>query len=400
MIQPEGSLLASPFGRGMVNVRFIMRSAEEQRQFLAQAVLHVRSGRAASRRELADLMKLSPSTAGQYVDQLLEAGLLEETGLEQGAIGRPKRLLNVAPDAGWFAGVEFNAERVQAVRIDFAGRVTGSHVEYLGADVSAEHVLKTIASVIRGLSGRTGAPLLGVGVGCPGVVDPSTGVAVYYAYIPEWNQVPVAERLQKRFEVPVTVDNNLRAIALAERWFGGGKDASDYVILGPRRGFGVAVVHAGKVVRGATDAAGEIGRWPWPVADGTAKQEMQDALNASVVYRRLAGLTNRGRLPLDLRAALENFADSTGEAWDSVIGDYARVIGCLHLLLDAEVYFLHGPLTGLGNRFCEEVAARTVEICPALTDNPPQIVASVLGDNAGALGAASQAMEAWMPDAA
>lgn len=374
-----------------------MRSPEEQRQFLAQAVLHVRSGRAASRRELADMLKLSPSTAGQYVDQLLDSGLLLESGLEQGAIGRPKRLLSVSPDAGWFAGVEFNAERVQSVRVDFAGNVTGSHVEYLGAEVNAEHVLKTIASVIKGLSGRTGTALQGVGVGCPGVVDPTSGTGQFYAYIPEWEKVPVVERLQKRFEAPVTVDNNLRAIALAERWFGGGRNASNYVILGPRRGFGVAVVHEGRVMRGSTDAAGEIGRWPWPVADGSATQEMQDALNASVVYRRLAGLTNRGRLPLDLRAALLNHADATGEAWDGVIADYARVIGCLHLLLDSEAYFLHGPLTGLGTRFCEEVKARAVEICPAMKDHPPNIVASALGDNAGALGAASQAMEAWAP---
>ena len=158
------------------------------------------------------------------------------------------------------------------------------------------------------------------------------------------------------------------------------------------------MVHEGRVVRGAKDAAGEIGRWPWPVADGTATQEMQDALNASVVYRRLAGLTNRGRLPLDLRAALVSFADSEGDAWDGVIGDYARVIGCLHLLLDSEIYFLHGPLTGLGDRFCEAVSARSAAICPGLKESPPRIVASVLGDNAGALGAASQAMEAWTPD--
>jgi hypothetical protein len=124
---------------------------------------------------------------------------------------------------------------------------------------------------------------------------------------------------------------------------------------------------------------------------------MQDLLNASVVYRRLAGLTNRGRLPLDLRAALVAYADASGEAWDSVIADYARVVGCLHLLLDAEAYFLHGPLTGLGNRFCTDVAARAIQICPALAGSPLNLVASALGDDAGALGAASQAMEAWQP---
>ena len=92
-----------------------MRSEAEQRRSLAEAILHIRSQRATSRRTLADVMALSPTTTGFYVDQLINRGYLHETGLEQARMGRPKRSLGTKAGAGWFAGVEFNAERIQAV---------------------------------------------------------------------------------------------------------------------------------------------------------------------------------------------------------------------------------------------------------------------------------------------
>ena len=76
-----------------------MRNPEDQRHLIAQAVLHVRSQRATSRRELADLMRLSPTTAGQYVDHLIGCGHLNENGLKHGPMGRPKRSLTTNPDA-------------------------------------------------------------------------------------------------------------------------------------------------------------------------------------------------------------------------------------------------------------------------------------------------------------
>lgn len=366
-----------------------------QRDLLGAAVLHVRSGRAISRSSLAGALGLAPSTAGLYVDQLIADGYVDESGLEHGPVGRPKRRLAPQPGAGWFAGIEFNAERVQAVRVDFAGQCTASQVKWLPDDTDTSGVLQAIKSLIALLGRDAKGPLLAIGAGAPGVVDPRSGISAHYSFISDWREVPLAAKLHDRFDVTVTVENNLRAIALAERWFGGGRDLNDYVILGPRSGFGIAIVHGGRVIGGAHHGAGEIGRWTWPAA-GTAG-EMQDALSASAVWRRLAGVTPRARLPEDLRAALAKFASATGTVWDEVIADYARVIGCLQLLLDTERFFLHGPLTALGPRFCAAIVQQVRATTPGLRDAPLEIVPSLLGDDAGALGAASLAMEAWAP---
>lgn len=372
-----------------------MRSPEELRENLSQAILYVRSGLATSRRALADVLKLSPSTTGDYVDQLIASGHLVESGLEQGRMGRPKRVLRTVPGAGWFAGIEFNAERVQAVRVDFSGVQGRTLSRVLSDDADRDSVMAEITRMIQDLKPGAEGPLLAIGVGAPGLVDPVAGLATHYSFLPDWKNVPVCDQLQWQFDVPVILENNLRVIALAERWFGGGRELDDYVILGPRSGFGIAMMKAGRLVEGKHHAAGEIGRWVWPLTGSGA--EMHDMLSAPAVWRRLAGATARARPPADLRAALTALADSDGAARSSVVEDYARVIGLLHLLLDSTAYFLHGPLTALGNRFCSDISERAVALMPALRDMPPNMVDSTLGDDAGALGAASHAMEAWQP---
>ncbi|MDP1587756.1 MAG: ROK family protein [Prosthecobacter sp.] len=372
-----------------------MRSPEELRHNLSRVILHVRSGHATSRRVLSGALGLSPSTTGYYVDQLIASGHLAESGLVQGRMGRPKRMLRTLPGVGWFAGIEFNAERAQAVRVDFSGAQTRKLTHRLPENADTASVLQEIAALITELhEGRKGA-LLGIGIGAPGLIDPAAGVGVHYAFLPGWRNVPVRAELAKHFEVPIILKNNLRVIALAERWFGGGRELDDYVILGPRRGFGIAVVKHGRLIDGPHHATGEIGRWVWPLNGEVG--EMQQALCSAAVWRRLAGVTSTAPLPGDLRTAMQSLAQVDGEAWQSVVNDYARVMGLLHLLLDARAYFLHGPLTALGPRFGADIALQAVKLMPALKDMPPNIVVSSLGDDAGALGAASHAMEAWQP---
>ncbi len=367
------------------------------RQLAALTVLHVRSGRGTSRKALADLMDLSPSTSGLYVDQLIAAKYLQESGLERGRMGRPKRRLETRPQAGWFAGVEFNAERAQAVRLDFSGNITGTAELRLAPDLHKQAVVGEIRKAVAHLGGQDqgGAPLLGIGIGVPGVVDSAAGVARHYDFIRDWSDVPLARLLRERFKTPVILENNLRCIALAERWFGGGRDMRDYVILGPRSGFGVAVVHGGQILSGAGHAAGEVGNWPWPLPSGPG--QMHDALSSPAVWRRLTGAPPAAREPANLREALAVFAGKNTPELAAVRDDFARATGCLHLLLDSEAYFLHGPLCALGQPFWDEVSARAAGLMPRLAARPPRIRCSTLHDDAGALGAASLAMEHWTP---
>lgn len=369
-----------------------------QQEVLQAAVLHVRSGRATSRTTLARELGISPSTVGQYVDRLIAERLLDESGINQGPMGRPQRILKTCAEAGWFAGVEFNAQRVQAVGVDFSGRVIAVVARTLPAEVDAEMVIQAILASVLKLAESMRGPLFSVGLGVPGLVDPQAGVGILFTFIPDWKQIPVVERITKKLGVPVILQGSLRVIALAERWFGLGHDLNNYVILGPRSGFGIAMVLEGRLVEGAHHAAGEVGRWPWPLGGGKGStQELHHALSAPATWRRLAGMAPRAALPEDLRTALAGLAQTEGPHWDAVCEDYARVVGCVQLLTDTELFILHGPLTELGARFCESVTAAVSGLFPSLAAVPPKLVPSCLGEDAGALGAASLAMESWSP---
>lgn len=369
-----------------------------QQETLGAAILQVRSGRATSRTTLAKALGISPSTIGLYVDQLIAEKFLNESGLNQGPMGRPRRVLTTRPEAGWFAGVEFNAERVQAVGVDFSGQKTTAVAHPLSAEVSAEQVLQAIFSTVATLAKSMEGALLAVGLGVPGLVDAQAGVGLYYAFIPDWKQIPVVAKITEKLKVPVILENNLRAIALAERWFGIGHELNDYIILGPRSGFGIAMMHGGKLIEGANHAAGEVGRWPWPLGGAKGKsQELHHALSAPATWRRLAGVGPKAKLPQDLRSALAELAELQGDVWDEVCTDFARVIGCIQLITDTGVFILHGPLTALGARFSDDIVRAAQQLMHALSEVPFKVMPSSLGDDAGALGAASLAMEAWVP---
>lgn len=373
-----------------------MRNPDDIRQSLAETVLLIRGGRAASRRDVAARLGISPTTAGFYADELIRRGFLGETGLEQGAAGRPKRRLETVPGAGWFAGIEFNAERLRAVSVDFSGSHRSGTKFSIPEGTGVAGLLDLAAEAVTSLEMKAEGPLLGIGFGCPGIVDPVRGHAVTYAFLPGWEDVPVAGLLSPRFGVPVILENNLRTIALAERWFGGAQDLKDYVVLGPRSGFGIAVVQEGKLTQGVRHAAGEIGYWPWPSEAGNTR--LHDRLSSPAIWRRLAGKGARARPPADLHEALAGFAGVAGTARDEIVADWARVVAMLHWLLDPSVFFLHGPLTALGIGFCDQINEASAALAPPSWKSAPVLRPSVLDDEAGALGAASLAMERWQPD--
>lgn len=373
-----------------------MRSLEEIRQNLAVTVLRVRGGSATSRKGLADVMHLSPTTAGDYVDQLIEAGYLEESGLDHGSPGRPSRRLRPLPAAGWFAGIEFNAERLRTVAVDFSGQRAAGTFEPLPASTDSAQVMDLVLRQLEALRQQMSQPLLGIGFGSPGLVEPAHGVALQYAFMPGWRDVPVCRMLRDHTTVPVLLENNIRAIALAERWFGDARTLEDYVILGPRSGFGVAMVSRGRLMGGAHQAAGEVGCWVWKNRSGGTSR-VHDHLTAPAVWRRLAKASAGSRLPANLHNALAKLGESQGEAWEELIQDFAQVLANLQLLLDTEVAFLHGPLTALGDRFCEAVSHEMISQAPLLQGRNFSLRLSRLDDEAGALGAACLAMENWLP---
>ncbi|MFC7040482.1 ROK family protein [Nonomuraea rubra] len=211
-----------------------------------------------SRSEIARELDLSPATVTQLTKELIGHGMLEELDLKPSRGGRPAQRLGLVGSAGRALGVKVTADHLVLVDVRLDGEVLGSweRPHDPAAPDALEQLADAVESVVREISGVP--PLLGVGVGVPGSVD-DQAVGTVNAPTLGWQAMPVGERLRRRLNLPVLVENDVNALAAAERLYGRGRTHSDFLVLTIGRGVGAAIVAGGRVYRGARGGAGEFG---------------------------------------------------------------------------------------------------------------------------------------------
>ncbi len=376
----------------------------------------VRARGRVARGELAGELGLVPSTIGVYVERLVRDGFLIETIASDRGLGRPPVLLELNPRRGRFIGVDFNAQEFMGISIDFSQNPIRRVQRDLTELPDRQAVIDSFISLIGDLLGDSPDDVLAIGVGFPGHVDPQQGVALDCRSVEEWHHVPLVSLLQEQFHIPVSIENNLRSMALAEYWFGAGRDVSRLACLGVRNSIGLGLVFDGKLYRGATNVAGDIGDWFCPTItvesnhDGppTFGQDIRtvdsmasvNALLSAVTTHLEAGadsLLQSAPRPLRLSDVLHAVRQQ-----DPLAVDWLRKIAIQHawilhhqsLVIDPDVIVVAGPLIEVPE-YLECLWATSEEIAgPALRN---RIQGSTLGPYAGALGAAAIAVHNWTP---
>ncbi|HEY3438270.1 MAG TPA: ROK family transcriptional regulator [Actinotalea sp.] len=209
-----------------------------------------------SRIELAGMLGLSPSSLTRLVKPFVERGLLVELGDRQvGAIGRPMRPLDVAPDLAHIAGVKLTGDTMYVAVTDVRAELIATAERPLPSHDPAE-VAKELATTIRATQvDRVAA----VGVALGGAVRDGL---VEFAPFLGWTDVPFAQLLQAELDVPVVLENDLVALAEAERWFGLGRDMPGFVVITIGAGIGYGLVAHGEVVRSREAGVGLAGHIP------------------------------------------------------------------------------------------------------------------------------------------
>ena len=385
----------------------------------ARLLKRLRARGAAPRVELARELSLAPSTIGIYVDRLLEDGFLLEGDKAVVDKGRPATLLTLNPDGGRFVGVDIEARNILAVSVDFSQRPIRKVHRRLRANEPHESVIAKIEEAIREVVAGDHREVLAIGIGVPGTVDADRGLAVHYEYIRGWRDLPLKRHFERAFNAPVHLENNIRSMALAEMWFGLGRDVSSFICLGVRSGIGAGVVVGGELCRGRHNVAGEIGGWPvhtgaFDVADdeggdetSAAWRRLEDIASTRVVAERLAslegaGVSTKARMGLETSFARWLAAARRGDV--VVTAELARVaralglvVAQLSLALDPGKIVLAGPLTCFGDAILAPLVETVERFSIPLHSAVPEVVCSELGEYAGALGAAALAVHEWKP---
>lgn len=215
-----------------------------------------------TRLEVARRAGLSPAAVTKAVRPLIEAGYLVEDVDEPArpALGRPANPVRVDGGRALFIGVKVTGDEVIAVLTDLCCRIRVARHAPL-ADRKPKAVLACVAELTGELlaeAGDLGVPVLGLGIAVSGDVDRGAGVVRYSPFL-EWRDVPLAELAATTTGLPVTVDNDVRALTVAEQWFGAGVGLSDFAVVTVGAGIGCGLVVHGRVVAGAHGVAGEIG---------------------------------------------------------------------------------------------------------------------------------------------
>lgn len=159
-------------------------------------------------------------------------------------------------------GVDIGGTNVKIALVDTNGAIIYSNTVPTRAEMGYEYTISNIKQAITDLMKETKAEkdsIEGIGFGFPGQVDFQTGVVLNIPNIPGWNNVPVAQIMSDEFGISAKIDNDVRCAALGELNYGAGKGCQNLVCVTIGTGIGSGLIVNGKLVRGASNAAGEIG---------------------------------------------------------------------------------------------------------------------------------------------
>lgn len=246
----------------MAEAADLPRVADDAIDALVEVLDLVRFGTATTRPELIRHSGLGRTVVVQRVGQLIESGLLSEGKHAPSTGGRPARVLTFRAEAGSILAVELGATSLAVGIADLTGRLTSSYEEPCDIAAGPEAVLGRAEQLLDDLLAARPAgepPVWGVGIGLPGPVEYAYGRPIAPPIMPGWDGYPVRDRLSRRYDVPVWVDNDVNLMALGELRLGLARGERDVIYVKIGTGIGAGLISGGRMHRGAQGAAGDVG---------------------------------------------------------------------------------------------------------------------------------------------
>lgn len=212
-----------------------------------------------SRAEIARRTGLTPATVSNITGELIKLGLVEEIqrGISSG--GRKPVLISIRKTMCFFGSIHIGSNMIETAISDIDANILRNVRIPLKAGVSPNEVLAIAIDKLRDTQKDADVQnLVGIGVCMHGLVDSEAGVSVFAPNL-GWKDVQVGNPVKKAFGVPVFVENDVRAMTLAENWCGTARKVKDYVYLYIGPGIGGSIVFGNELYKGQGSFAGEFG---------------------------------------------------------------------------------------------------------------------------------------------
>lgn len=354
----------------------------------------LRDGHARTKAELAALTGLARSTVASRVDALLAADLLRPAGEAVSTGGRPPARVAFNPRAGLVLAVDLGATHATVAVADLAGVILDARTRTIAIADGPEALLDAILAEGTELLAATadGLPLVGVGIGVPGPVEHSTGRPTNPPIMPGWDRFDIPGYVQRTFDVPVLVDNDVNILALGEQatsW----PRVDDLIFVKVSTGIGAGIIAGGQLQRGAQGSAGDMGHVQVPLSADSRREPGDE--------RDLEALASGSALAIALRAdghEVHGASDVVDlvraghpaaiEATRQAGRDVGEVLATVVNLLNPSIIVLGGSIARAGEHLLAGVREVVYRRSIPLATQHLAIVQSQGGDRAAVLGAA------------
>ena len=356
---------------------------------------YVRERGPISRAEIAHETALQRSTVSLIVEDLRVDGLIEEVSGESTG-GRPPILLSLRTADAVAIGVDIGTNRTIVATSDLAGRVLEE--ESFVTDPDGEETMRRVTDAARKLVRRNNDTIEGIGVSLPGLVNPD-GTELFVPTF-AWRDLPLAKALTEGTGLPVTMDNDANAAALAELWFGRPeiREVRDFILVLVEDGVGTGIVFDGQVYRGENGAAGEFGHMTIgagaPVACASGSRECWEAFaserSALARYKNLT-MSSNGAADVTFGGLVDRALRGEGQARQA-LKETAKYlgIGIANLIrgLAPQAVIVGGPIVRSWPVIAEDIKT-TIESTTCRGLPSTRIIASTLGPEPTLMGALS-----------
>lgn len=307
-------------------------------------------------------------------------------------------------------GIDVGGTNVKIALVDKSGKIIYSNSVPTYAKMGYEYTVNNIKQAIKDLmkeTNTTAKDIDGIGFDFPGQVDYKTGVVKLAPNIPGWINVPIAQMIEEEFHIPTRIDNDVRCAALGEMKFGAGQGCENFVCITVGTGIGSGLVVNGQLVRGASNAAGEIGHIKLQMKDGlicgcgdtgcleayasgpSIVAMAQDYIKGgkSTKFREMAAAEGGEITPYMVAKAAEA-GDPVAKRIFEIVGEYIGIgLTSVINLLNPEKVIIGGGVAEAGDLLLNPIRKTIKERAMVVAGSAVEIVPAQLGNSAGVIGA-------------
>jgi len=328
-----------------------------------------------SRAEIARVTGLTRPTVSDAISGLLAEGLVEEVGIGSSIGGKSPILLSLVKDSRYMISLNLAYDQFCGAVVNLRGEVKAMEgIPVSGRD--GEQSLGLVYEILDRLTNLGWKPLVGVGVGTPGLINTREGMIVNAVNL-DWQNLPLAKLLQDRYHLPAHIMNDSQAAAIGEYVYGGGYTADEnLVVINVRQGIGAGILINGRLFQGDGGGAGEIGHVVVQENGlqcrcgkrgcletlSSARAVVQRAQMRASDFPSSALVKNPDDITLDI--LVDAFASNDPLA-EQVVLDAAHYLGIsiagLVSTLNIQKFVLTGDMTRFGQRWLDAVREATLQ---------------------------------------